>query len=74
MADEKEKILAEFGKRLQELRIAKGYSTRKFADKADIAHGTVEKLETGKMNPSLIILLKLTEALDVDLNTLVMIR
>jgi putative transcriptional regulator len=74
MADNKEIILAELGKCIQELRISKGYSTRKFADKADIAHATVEKLESGKMNPSYIILLKIAEALEVDLNSLAGIK
>ncbi|RPD39454.1 helix-turn-helix domain-containing protein [Chitinophaga barathri] len=55
---------------IQKIRLAKGYSTRVFAYRADIAHSTVEKLEAGEMNPSLIILLKLAEALETDLNTL----
>ena len=70
MANDKEKILRDFGERIQKMRLAKGYSTRVFAYRADIAHSTVEKLEAGEMNPSLIILLKLAEALETDLNTL----
>ena len=74
MEDNKENILAELGKRIKKLREDKGLSIVKLADKADIGHATVEKLESGKMNPSYIILLKLAEALEVDLNTIAAIK
>ncbi|MGX5819215.1 helix-turn-helix domain-containing protein [Chitinophaga lutea] len=70
MANDKEKILRELGSRIQKMRLEKGYSTRVFAYRADIAHSTVEKLESGEMNPSFIVLLKLAEALEVDLKML----
>lgn len=71
MANDKEKLLQDFGNRLKKMRIAKGYSTRVFAYRADIAHSTVTKLEAGETNPSLTILLQLADALETDLNTLV---
>jgi DNA-binding XRE family transcriptional regulator len=67
--DSSEKILVRFGKKLEELRKAKKYSTREFADIADISHSSVIRLEAGLTNPSLITLLKLSMALEVDLNT-----
>jgi transcriptional regulator with XRE-family HTH domain len=68
--DTSTKILVRFGKKLAELRKAKKYSTREFADVADISHSSVIRLEAGLTNPSLTTLLKLSAALQTDLNTL----
>lgn len=73
MKDVKEdKILKDFGKNLEKLRRAKKLSTREFAYLADISHSSVGRLEAGETNPSMTTLLKLAEALTVDLNTLVL--
>lgn len=71
MANFNDKVLKDFGKRLQKLRLAKGFSTRKFAYEADISASSLGRLETGQTNPSLTTLLKLADALKTDLNTLV---
>lgn len=68
---QEDKILKEFGKNLGKLRVAKKISTREFAYLADISHSSVGRLEAGETNPSMTTLLKLAEALAVDLNTLV---
>jgi transcriptional regulator with XRE-family HTH domain len=70
MANQNDKILKDFGKNLQKLRIKKGFSTRKFANEADISPSSLGRLEAGLSNPSLTTLLKIAEALEVDLNTL----
>ena len=70
MATKTNKILKDFGENLQQLRKAKGLSTREFAYEADISHSTVGRLETGLSNPTLTTLIKLAEVLDVDLNQL----
>lgn len=71
MGNKDEKFLKEFGKNLQKLRVAKGLSTRQLAYEADISHSSVGRLEAGLANPTMTTLVKLVEALDVDLNTLV---
>lgn len=70
MANTNDNTLIEFGKRLYKLREKKGLSTRKFADSADISHSSVGRLEAGETNPSLTTLLKIADALGVDMNTL----
>jgi len=70
MASTEEKLLKEFGKNLKKLRIEKGFSTRKFALEADLSNSSLYRLETGLTNPTLTTLLKLAEALQVDLNKL----
>ncbi len=70
MTTKEEKILKAFGKNLQQLRLERGFSTRKFAFEADISASSLGRLEAGLSNPSLTTLLKLSEALKVDLITL----
>ena len=65
------KILKAFGKRLRQLREAKGFTTREFADLADIAYSQVWSLESGKGNPSLTTLIAISKVLEVSLDDLV---
>lgn len=65
------KILKAFGKNLRQLREAKGYTTREFADLTEIAYSQVWTLENGKGNPSLTTLIALAKVLDVSLDELV---
>ena len=71
MGNKTEQFLKEFGKNLQKLRAARGFSTRQFAYEAEISHSTVGRLEAGLSNPTMTTLIKLAEALGADLNTLV---
>ena len=61
----KEKIL--IGRRLQELRKAKGLSQEKIAEKADISSTYLSRIECGRENPTLDMFIKLTHALDVEM-------
>jgi transcriptional regulator with XRE-family HTH domain len=70
MSTADDKLLKEFGKNLKKLRTEKGFSTRKFAIEADISASSLARLEAGQTNPSLTTLLKLADALKVDLNKL----
>lgn len=74
MANNNEKFLKEFGKHLQKLREEKGLSTRQFAYEAEISHSSVGRLEAGLSNPTMTTLIKIAEALNVDLNTLVLTK
>lgn len=65
---EEQKILKEFGKRLQKLRKAKKLSIRNFAYAADLSVSYVQKLEAGMSNPSYTTLLKIAEAMKLELN------
>lgn len=67
-ASHEEKILKDFGKKLEKLRKAKKLSYRKFAYAADLSVSYIQKLEAGDSNPSYTTLLKLAEALNIELN------
>jgi transcriptional regulator with XRE-family HTH domain len=56
------------GKRLRELRQARGLSVSKLAAQSGLGKGTVSELETGLRNPTLETLFAVTKALDVPLS------
>jgi transcriptional regulator with XRE-family HTH domain len=67
---QEDKILKEFGKKLEKLRKTKKLSYRGFASSADLSPSYIQKLEAGESNPSYTTLLKLADALNVELNDL----
>ena len=71
MTPKEQKLLKEFGKNMKQLRLEKGMSTREFALEAGIAHSAVTKFEAGETNPSLTTLIKIADALGVDLTRLI---
>jgi putative transcriptional regulator len=57
-------------RRLRSLRLQKGLSHEALAKRAGISRAAVSHIENGKRNPSLMICLKLTYALESDLRNL----
>ncbi len=55
------------GKRIQELRKSKKFSQEQIAEKADISPNYLSRIECGKENPTLDMLIKLTNALDIEM-------
>lgn len=55
------------GRRIQELRKAKRFSQEKLAEKADISSTYLSRIECGRENPTLDMLIKLASALDVEI-------
>lgn len=66
-----EKTLRKFGKHLETLREAKGYSLRGLADIADVDFSQIHRIEKGITNPSLTMLLALAEALEISIQEMV---
>ena len=69
-----QKALNSFGKRLKQLRVERGMTTRDFAHTADIAYSQVWTLETGKADPTLTTLMAICAALDISLSELVSVN
>lgn len=61
------------GRRIQELRTAKGWKQQELADEAGLDRTYISGLEHGKQNPSLGALFRLTRALDIPLERLVIL-
>lgn len=59
------------GRRIKKCRTDKGLTQTQLAEQAGIVYWTVCQLETGKLNPSIRILVKIDQALDAGLDYLV---
>jgi len=59
-----------FGRRLRELRKAKGLTQEALAEAADLSGNYISELELGLKVPSLTILVRLSEALDIGTSEL----
>ena len=66
-----EKILKKFGRHLEKIRKEKKLSLRKLADNADVDFSQIHRIEKGITNPSLTMLLALSEGLSITLEELV---
>ena len=66
-----EKILKKFGKHLAKIRESKGLSLRSLADNADIDYSQIHRIEKGQTNPSLLMLIALSEGLGITLEELI---
>ena len=60
----------EVGRRIAMHRKARGYSQQKLAELARTSHGTLCKVEQGKFNPSIDMLVNITSVLDVSISDL----
>ena len=59
-------IMKEFGENLKKLRKEKNWSTRTLANIAEMDFGNINEIENGKINPSLITIVALAEALEIE--------
>ncbi len=62
------KILKRLGLRTKELRNEQGYTQEEFAEKLGVHQTYIGKLETGKNNPSFMLVYKMTKALKISLH------
>lgn len=63
--------LVEFGKNVRINRLIKGYSLEKLAMLANLNPTHIGKIERAEMSPTLLTIISLLEALEVDFNSLV---
>jgi len=66
-----DKLLKKLGETVKKLREAKGFTTREFANTADIAYSQVWKIESGLVDPTLTTLLAISRTLDIKLDKLI---
>ncbi len=67
----KEQLKKKVGQRIVELRSQKGWSQSDLARACDKDRQALEKLENGKVNPTIYSLLEIAKALEVSLKELV---
>jgi transcriptional regulator with XRE-family HTH domain len=63
-------IKARFGKRVRQLRLARGWSQERLAERADISTPYLSGVERGHRNPTLVKLVKIARALDCGVGEL----
>ena len=67
----KDELKSKIGKRIVEIRTQKGWSQSDLARACNKDRQAIEKLENGKVNPTLYSLLEITKALHVKLRDLI---
>lgn len=67
-------ILQLFGANLKKIRLAKGYTLRDIEAASNIDNGAISKMESGKINITILTIVKLAQALEVDINDLISAR
>lgn len=70
MAESNKILQKQFGEHLKALRIKKNISQEEFAEKAGLDRTYISGLERGLRNPSLVILFRLADALDISISKL----
>lgn len=66
-------LQSEFGRRVRQLREAKQWAQTDLAYEADIEPGYVSRIELGKVNPSLTVIIALVKALGCQVQDIVVI-
>ncbi len=64
-------LLLEIGDNIRKIRKQRGYSQEEFADIAGFSRSYYTEIETGKRNISVLNLIKIIEALNVDPNEII---
>ncbi|WP_069659002.1 helix-turn-helix domain-containing protein [Arcticibacter eurypsychrophilus] len=64
----KEEILIQIADQIRALRKKKGITVQELADKASVSKGLISQIENSRVVPSLMVLIEIIKALDLDLN------
>ncbi len=65
-----EKYLQLIGNNIRKKRSIKGISQQELADNSDVAKSTIQRIEKGEMNPSILTLIKISLSLEMDFTEL----
>ncbi|GGH08154.1 helix-turn-helix domain-containing protein [Mucilaginibacter phyllosphaerae] len=68
---QKEVFLKILGERIREIRERKGITQKQLAHAIDKDQQSIQRLETGKINPSIYYLLEVAHGLEVELDILI---
>ncbi|MET3980668.1 putative transcriptional regulator [Mucilaginibacter sp. UYP25] len=67
---EKKVLLKNLGERIREIREKKGITQKELAHSIDKDQQSIQRLETGKINPSIFYLHEIAKGLEVDIESL----
>ncbi len=63
-----EDIIIQISNKIKEKRKAKGITVQELADKADVSKGLISQIENNRTVPSLLVLVNIIRALNLDMN------
>lgn len=66
-----DKFIKNLGEHIAELRKTKGYTQVTFSEKSGIHRAALAKIENGRVNPTIIVLKRIADFLEVDLSELI---
>lgn len=69
--DDKEQFLVLVGDNIRKLRMAKFYSQQQLADEVNIAKSTIQRIESGKLNPTIWVIKSIANILEVSLDDMI---
>ncbi|OFY84539.1 MAG: hypothetical protein A3F72_14130 [Bacteroidetes bacterium RIFCSPLOWO2_12_FULL_35_15] len=71
MQQQSKKYLQLIGNNIRKKRNELGISQQELADNADVAKSTIQRIEKGDMNPSILTLKNISNALEIELPELI---
>jgi len=71
MQKQGKKYLQLIGNNIRKKRDEKGISQQELADYSNVAKSTIQRIEGGEMNPSILILKSISMALEIELGELI---
>lgn len=69
---EKEVLLKNLGERIREIREKKGITQKELAHSIDKDQQSIQRLETGRINPSIFYLYEIAKGLEVNIESLLL--
>lgn len=69
--DKNKEYLQQIGNNLRKIRNKAGFSQQELADNSNVAKSTIQRIEKGELNPSVILLRNISDAMNVDLCDLI---
>lgn len=69
--NDKEKFLVLVGDNIRRYRMVKSFSQQQLADELNIAKSTIQRIESGKLNPTIWVVKGIASILDVSLDDLI---
>jgi len=61
------KLLLKIGNNIRKFRNKKGISQQVLADYSEIAKSTLQRIEKGELNPSILIIIKISQILEINI-------
>ncbi len=66
-----EKILKSIGDNIRKIRDSKNISQQELADHSNVAKSTIHRIENGKLNPSIVTIIKICDFLEINIEQII---